>query len=252
MLLFVSPAFAARQSLEPLYTAARSHGIEVRKMLATWNKDRECAAIPHNSVGAVYGEQPFCEFIAQEMKWALYQNSIEWLSELPHTFLKRSIKYMTLADAKELEKASGSVLDRRFIAPADEVSFSTAIYVDRFPAVGDETPVFLSSNELWDVRCRYVILNGKIVTNCCYYAYNTFNEPIIWDAVCNLGNNTATNFMNTVLDHVRVAPSCVVDIGYLKEGGWAVIGSQPIWTANIFGCKPLPFLRALMSSCKQL
>ena len=63
---------------------------------------------------------------------------------------------------------------------------------------------------------------------------------------------TPQRFVDTLLDHVEVAPGCIIDVGYLKHAGWAVSGTKPIWSADLYGCNPNAFLDALFASCQRM
>ncbi len=245
MILFISPSYALRPETNRLIMAANRRNIKVHKCFNSWKETD--TSLDVYGVGAPYGEQAFCEFIAQEMRWNLYQNSLDWLSKLPHTFVKRSIRYLTMDKVKDVERLKGSILDKRFLTPADEQSFTPGIWSDRFPPVGDDTPVNVSTVDQWAVKFRFVIMNGKPVSECCYYAYGTYNTLSIWHTEVNFNGTTARDFLNSLLDQTNSA-ACIIDIGYLQNAqGWAVIGTQPIWTAELYGCDEDKFLEALVS-----
>ena len=39
--------------------------------------------------GIVYGEQLFCETIAQQMNWRLQKNPLDWLANIPEEYVRK-------------------------------------------------------------------------------------------------------------------------------------------------------------------
>jgi len=245
MILFISPKYGSRADSVKLIEAARKHHIRTETLLNNWNR-----VIAVNEKTALYGERAFCEFMAQEMRWNLYQNSLNWIAGLPHAFIKRSIKYMSLEGLQKLTKSDNSICNKRILEPADEPLFSTGIYT-RLPRVPSDTPILVSSVCEWAAKFRFVIIDGKVATSCCFQIESIFNEPVIWQTNYERDGITADAFVHTLLNHVNTAPGCVIDVGYIKGSGWAVVGTQPIWSAELYGCRPTPFLNALFEACKQ-
>lgn len=249
MILFISPKFGARPDSTKLINAAHARGIHTYTFLNNWNG--HSSFFKTGDIGALYGEHAFCDFAAQELRWNLYQNSLDWISKLPHAFIKRSIKYMTMEEVIDLENAQQSVLDARILEPADEPCFPAQVYPARFPRVPLNTPVLVSTNCKWKVKYRYIIANNRIVTSCCYLVDTVFNEPVIWQMKYNENDTTADEFIKTLLNHVNCAPGCVVDVGIIEGAGWAICGTYPIWSSELYGCDPKGFLEALFAACKQ-
>lgn len=250
MILFISPKYGAKADSVRLIEAARKRNIRTETLLNSWNTANK-EVLPGEEV-AVYGEHAFCEFIAQEMRWNLYQNSLDWIAQLPLTFTKRTIRYLTLEQVIATENSVRNILGQKVLEPADDPCFMKGIHETRFPKVPQDTPILVSMDHEWTMKYRYVIIDRKIATSCCYRVQGIYNEPAIWESRAVMDGITPESFVHTLLDNVNVAPSCVIDIGYLKNAGWAVSGTKPIWMAELYGCSPSRFLDALFASCKRL
>jgi hypothetical protein len=250
MILFISPKYGSRSDSVRLIEAARRSGIKTETLLNSW--ENVSKTISRGEDAALYGEHAFCEFIAQEMQWNLYQNSLDWVAKLPLTFIKRSIKCVTLEEVIEMENSGRCILDKRVLEPADDPCFQKGIHQTRFPRVPLDTPILVSLDQEWTTKFRFVVVNNKIVTSCCYRMCGIYNIPTIWKTHCELDGMTPERFMHTLLDTVNVAPGCVIDVGYLKNAGWAVSGTKPIWAAELYGCEPRPFLDALFAACQRM
>lgn len=249
MILFISPKYGARADSVSLIQAARSRGIRTETLLNNWHGISQL--IGKDEKVALYGETAFCEFIAQEMQWELVQNSLDWVTRLPQSFLKRSVKYMTLEEVIDVENHSQSILDKRILQSADEPIFSSGIYQTRFPRVPLDTPMLVSTNLEWTAKFRFIIVNKKIVSSCCFQIKNVFNQPVIWKTRFEHDNVDAISFVQNLLEHVSCAPGCVIDVGYIQDVGWSVYNTQPIWTTELYGCDPRGVLQALFAACKQ-
>lgn len=247
MKLFISPKYGYHSDSVRLIEAARAKNIETETLLNAWHgvsKDKEPVAL--------YGDHAFCEFVAQEMHWNLWQNSIDWITKIPNSFVKRDIVCCTLAELKDIQKTEQSILDCKWLEPADDPCFQPAIYTDYFPRVPEETPILASTVHEWVCKYRFVCIKGKIATSCCYRINKIFNTPNIWNTRYEGHGCTAESVMNTILNHFNTAPACVIDIGYIKEVGWSVISTQPIWAAEIYGCDASRFLDGLFYACQKL
>ncbi len=250
MILFISPKYGSKSDSVRLIEAARRANIRTETLLNNWHNVSK--TINQSERTALYGEHAFCEFVAQEMRWNLYQNSLDWITKLPLTFIKRSIQCVSLEEVIEMENSGRYVLGKRVLEPADDPCFHKGVHETNFPRVPLDTPILVSMNQEWEVKFRFVIANKKIATSCCYQMYGVYNSPSIWKAQVEIDGMTPDRFVHTLLDTVETAPGCVIDIGYLKNAGWAVSGAKPVWAAELYGCEPRPFVDALFAACVRM
>lgn len=249
MILYISPKYGCRPDTVRLIEAARKRNIHTETLLNRWN-----GQAPKGEPLAFYGEHAFCEFMAQELRYNLHQNSLDWVAQLPHAFVKRSVKCISLKEVIELENTTQQILGKRILEPADDPCFLGGIHEDRFPRVPDKTPILVSTDHEWVAKYRMIIINGRIATRCCYRVDNIFNTPTIWGMEYEERGINSIAFTRALLSHTNTAPACVIDVGMMKglarNEGWAVCGTYPIWSSPVFGCDPSQFLDGLFEACQ--
>ena len=61
----------------------------------------------------------------------------------------------------------------------------------------------------------------------------------------------ARDFANLVLQDARVTfpPAGVMDVGVIKDRGWAVVEANACWGTGIYGCYPRDVLKTLARAC---
>lgn len=252
MLLLISAKYGTKPDAVKLIEAARARHADTITLLNNWEQTKESISVSREQMVAPYGEHAFSEFVAQELNLNLFQNCLDWTPRLPHHFLKRTVRYMTLGDAYDIEAQQHSILGKRVLEPADEQCFTTGIYEESFPRVPKDTPILVHGDDEWVVKYRFIIINGQIASYCCYKVLNHFNTPTIWQNKYNHNGSTADGFVRTILNHFRVAPACVLDVGYIKDTGWSVWNTYPIWAADLYGCDPDAMLKGIFIACKQM
>lgn len=248
MILFISPNFGQRENIKNLISAAREQNIKTEICFLKFNKN----LITNDEFCAVYGEEAFCEWVAEECNLNLHQNSLDWIAKVAHPFVKRKINFLTLQEAKKEQKLNNSILNKKRIDPADDKCFKGGV-LDAFPNVSDSTPILLSDNVDWKFKFRYIIKEGKVVTRCCYQIDKLFNNKTTSQTNIKVAGIDNNSFMQTILTHINCAPSCVIDIGVNKETNmWGIIKTKPIWASDFLGCDPQFFLDALIHSCRKI
>jgi len=48
---------------------------------------------------------------------------------------------------------------------------------------------------------------------------------------------------------VQFPPAFVLDVGYIKDQGWAVVEANAAWGSGIYGCDPSMVLKVLKRAC---
>ena len=61
----------------------------------------------------------------------------------------------------------------------------------------------------------------------------------------------ARGFAETVVRaaNVECPPAFVLDVGYIKGQGWAVVEANECWASGIYYCDPIKVLGALRQAC---
>jgi hypothetical protein len=199
---------------------------------------------------AVYGEPLFAEYVAQTLGLRLQQPSVDWLPKLPHRWRGREVRLMTLAEARK-------VSNRSFIKPAEEKCFEARVYSSgaELPPPGplpEGLAVLVQDVVDWTTEFRCFVLNRTVVTVSAYWrdGQSAKLENGSWSS-----NDAelveATSFCETVLgDQSVVLPEAVaVDVGTIRNRGWAVIECNAAFAAGIYGCDPVAVLSVLRRAC---
>ena len=101
-----------------VWRAARPPQWETHR-LASWR-------VPEPLVGsgaAIYAEPLFAHAIAEPIDTRLIEPSLDWLTHLPESLLRRAVAFATLADARGLTNPA-------FIKPADDKCFPASVYAN--------------------------------------------------------------------------------------------------------------------------
>lgn len=198
----------------------------------------------------IYGEGIFANIVADELRLALLEPPFDFLSHLPEHYLLRDIRFSNLKDARKLNVP-------QFIKPAYDKSFEARVYdsgesllsPDILP---DELPVLVAEPVSWEIEFRCFILERQVATQSVYLIGGELarDETGMWLNTID-EQNGALQFVNTLLidSIVRMPPAFVLDVGYVKDRGWAVIEANPAWASGIYGCDPQAVLGVLERTC---
>ncbi len=228
-----------------LQAAALARGWQVER-LENWRAPLSLAE--HDLV--IYGEPLFAEVVAETLGCALLQTPPDWLARLPRRFLRREVACLTLGEARLLTQPM-------FVKPAEGKSFVARVYPhgtdllarDLLP---DETPVLISEPVQWDLEFRCFVLEHHVVASSPYLRVGELVEDengtwVASEAEC----AAAVDYAQTVLStpEISVPAAFVLDVGLLRDRGWAVIESNAAWGAGLYGCPPTAALDVLRRAC---
>lgn len=200
--------------------------------------------------GAVYGEQYFCEAIAEQMGWKLLKNPIDWIAKLPEEYIHRKVSFMKLEEARKIS-------EERFFKPADNPTFISRIYSSGLelpinPIFNDD-PVIVSDVMKFTSEYRCLVKDRQVIAACCYWLKKAGMEKAEINEQRNYENNieVVIEFVNKLVSDIRVdmAPAVVIDVGRFKKDTYTVIGTKPVWRAAAYGCEQVAFLDAIQSAC---
>lgn len=241
MLLIVTPNYKGEVPL--LAKTASSLGWDVYS--GGWRIPKHLLHQP----GAVYGEQFFCEVVAEQMKWKLLSNSFDWLAKVPEEYLNRKVSFMTLAEARK-------ITERKFIKPADDKCFVAKIYESgaELPKHDflDNTPTLVSDVVTITSEYRCFVKKRRVTAVCCYYYkpfgkeeaindpanYNNNNEPVIERCNKLLENKDIECVDGTVIDWMRFA-----------KDQYSVLECNPVYASGAYGCEMVAVLDAIAAAC---
>jgi hypothetical protein len=184
---------------------------------------------------AVYAEPLLATRIAQHLGLDLLGPADDWLPSIQECWRKRSIQ---LADMKDARNGA----ERRFIKSAGGKEFDARIYdsgrdLPHGEMISDSLPVLVQEVVHWDVEYRCFVSERTVKAASSYWRHGkeARDENKIWsDAEL----PDAAEFCNEFLrdSDVHVPEACVIDVGIIRERGWAVIECNAAWSSGIYGC----------------
>ncbi|MCD6052537.1 MAG: uncharacterized protein K0Q55_3955 [Verrucomicrobia bacterium] len=234
---------SARQTddTQKLWRACISEGWKIER-IHSW----KVPAISPTDV-AVYGEPLFGKHVSSTLDFRLLDPSIDWLPNLPLKYRGRDVRLTTLAEAR-------TITHRCFLKPADEKCFPARVYDHggELPAIGllpEDVPVLVQDVVAWTVEYRCFILNRQILTASAYWRHESLAKDAegIWSSPPE-EEAAARQFCDSVLQDasVELPTAVVVDVGHIKEHGWAVVEANAAWASGTYGCDPAQVLKVLL------
>ena len=246
MFFFISPNFKDKPEVEKLAALAASRGYKVLFPKNLWG-----AHYPVGECGIVLGEQAFAEYLAQEMRWNLCQNSIGYMEEISYHYAKRLVKIETIANAKKFEHEKHKYRKELRAADNDRL-FDAGIYNDYPEQVPEESIVMRSVSQEWTHKYRFLIQSGKVIDGYKYKNYRVENVPGITSLlndVRDASGQTCREYLESFMVVNATAPACVIDVGFIDDVGWAIIDTHPVWMTPPSYFDTEAFLKALITSC---
>lgn len=241
--LILSPRFTPDSMA--LRNAAIELGWDVER-LRTWRP-------PNEFVGrdvVPYGEPLFAAVVADALQLALIEPQLSWVAELPFDLRRREIQFTDLAAARAIDHPA-------FIKPADDKCFQARVYamgseLPEIESLGARSPVLVSDPVSWESEFRCFVLEKRVAAMS-VYSHNgdlVETEDGNWPASPSESKD-ALDFANLVLQDAQVSfpPAGVLDVGVIKDRGWAVVEANACWGAGIYGCDAHSVLRTLARAC---
>jgi hypothetical protein len=218
-----------------LQQAALTRGWQVER-LANW---RPPSWLRDESL-VFYGEPLFADVVAGPLGLALLEPTPDWLTQLPSHFLRRTVRWGTLAEARLCTSPV-------FIKPALDKCFQAGVYTsgaalpDTVAVLPETTPVLVSEPVHWEIEFRCFVLEHTLVTMSAYLREGSLVEAEdgSWPASAE-ETTEAEHYIHAVVeDHaVALPPAVVVDIGRIASRGWAIIEANSAWGSGLYGCDP--------------
>jgi hypothetical protein len=199
---------------------------------------------------AIYGEPLFAHHVAQTFGLRLLEPAVDWLPRLTAEWRGREVRLMNLADARNIR-------ERAFIKPAEEKCFEARVYSDgsELPTPGplpETLPVLVQEVVEWTLEFRCFVLDGRVVTASPYWRDGQLAkaEDESWRA-SDAEMQEAILFCERIaqVPGVSIPSAVVVDVGTIRNRGWAVIECNAAWGSGIYGCDPVEVLRVLRRAC---
>ena len=211
--------------------AWRESGGEVIRLARFW----ETPALENESV-CVYGGSNFSLVVAQKLGLELISPADDWLLKLDSRWLKRKVFSRTLA---EIEGVSFPI----FAKPLVPKTFRAAVYgssqelADECRGLEQETKLLFGEVIRFEAEARAFVVNQQLL-DCQIYEGN--------------GDlSSAEVFIRSFLQDESLPPTCVIDVGFIADRGWAIVESNASWGAGLNGCNASRVLPAIALATKR-
>ncbi|MEO1033282.1 MAG: ATP-grasp domain-containing protein [Bacteroidota bacterium] len=220
---------------------------------ATYNKDDlrsiRCLKwdVPFDerkNVIGVYGEDFFTTHVAGQCGLHLCNVDDHWLSTVPNQYLKRAVTRQKLKDVS---------VEDSFIKPVEAKYFKAGIYktkeaINGFNNLDKDQYVYTSTVVEWDCEVRTFVQDYDIKTQSTYLKDGQY----YMDTHIPKDKDGFKKFTNAFLNdpEVKLPKAIVIDFGYIKGFGWALIEANPVYSSGIYACDPLKVLEVIIKSCE--
>lgn len=180
------------------------------------------------------------------------QDTYDLTRHIPEKWLKRKVSRTTY---KSLKEATYPL----FIKPIPDKQFEAKVYnsfeeVNTMPVWAKPTGfVYTSEPVEFLIEIRAFIRNQRLQTDSPYMMngkpieIKKDSHTLAYPAYRKYPKEMVSFFGNIedFLDEVDLPVSCVVDFGYIKDKGWAVIELNNSYTSGIYDCNPEKVLRCV-------
>lgn len=181
----------------------------------------------------LYGNDAFCLVLAQKLRLSLVSPPDSLLLHIGERMLKRRLRGMTLSATRNLVFPS-------FVKSAVPKIFRAAVYASRneiemaTEGLEPSTLTLVSDAVTFDSEVRCWILDGQILSLAAY-------EGVLVSG--------ALEFASEVAAHPLLPATYVLDIGFVRDRGWAVIEANAAWGAGLNCCEPHAAVSCLTRAC---
>lgn len=211
--------------------------------LPNWQLTSETITDP-----VIYGEPLFAKIIADRLSVKLLDPDLDWLVTLPTNYLKRRVIYTTLAEARNISEIM-------FIKPAADKCFPARVYqsgrqLPIIEALPDDTPVLAAEPVEWEIEFRTFIQKRTLQAISSYWCRSGSTQQAdgSWYAT-EREYQQAAEFCTEVINNsqVKLPDAVVVDVGIIKDRGWAVIEANSVYSSGLYGCDSTAVLKVIQA-----
>ncbi|MBI2395981.1 MAG: ATP-grasp domain-containing protein [Deltaproteobacteria bacterium] len=171
----------------------------------------------------VYGNDSFCLVLAEKLGLELVSPSDDVLVHAPDHLLHRRVRIVLLGGVD----ARGFPL---FVKPVSPKQFRGAVYpstealAEETRGLPPDTQVIVSEVVSIVAEARAFVLGPTVKTCAIYEGTGDVNQ--------------AAKFAERVVQALDLPRTCVVDVGLLSDGRWALVECNATWGAGLNGCDP--------------
>ena len=236
--LILPPKFSEESNR--IRKAALAEGWQVER-LPSWRIPDHLHGVPV----AIYGEPLFVAHVEEVLGVKFPAPPEDWLLHLPAELVHRKIMAMPLSEARLLE-------DRWFIKPADYKTFKAGVFPNGAALPSEEEApgkdlTLISEVVHWESEFRFFMRAGKAVAGSVYFRNGeTAEVEGSWPSTAEEfqhAKDIAEQAFAATVD--RLPETVVIDTGYIRGKGWAVIEANPAWGSGLYGADPNLVLEVL-------
>ena len=181
----------------------------------------EIPAEVDRTAAKLYGNDTFCLVVAQKLGLTLLAPDDGIIVSASPGLVRRTIALQSLAEL-------GTSAFPLFVKPATPKQFRGAVYQSfqslqlECSGLPDSTEVLVSEVIGFDAEARSFVLDGIIRTCSVYEGEGNVDQ--------------AAKLSERVVMALELPRTCVVDVGMLADGTWALIELNSTWGAGLNGC----------------
>lgn len=170
----------------------------------------------------VYGSDSFSLVLAQKLGLHLVSPPDDLLGQLERTWLGRTIKVRDLDSVTQAELPM-------FIKPVVPKLFRADVYQTlgglqaECKGLEPETRVLVSDVVEFVGEARFFVLDGVPATGAIYEGSGDIEK--------------ALGFVTGLAGNSRLPATCVLDVGLMKDGDWALVETNATWGSGLNGCE---------------
>jgi hypothetical protein len=208
--------------------AWRKSGGEVIRLARFW----ETPALRNEPV-CLYGGSNFSLVVAQKLGLELISPADDWLLKIDSKWLKRKLFNRTLA---EIEDVSFPI----FVKPLVPKTFRAAVYnssqelADECRGLEKQTSLLFGEVVRFESEARAFVAERQILDCQIYEGHGELHG--------------AEDFIRSFLKTEPVLPTCVIDVGFIVDRGWAIVEAHASWGAGLNGCDAHKVLPAIATA----
>lgn len=184
-----------------------------------------------------YGGVAFCTTLAERLGLTLVGPTLDHLCHIDYRWLQRKIRL------RRMNSLSGNDFPS-FVKSMDYKLLPSAVYrsMESFPyrhcGQNGSTPLLVADVVEFALEARALIREGEVVSIGPYHRRAT---PV---------PSRAKHFVQEFVEHNEVPGACVVDVGLLKSGIWALVEMNPVWAADPLGCDLEAFVHCIRKASR--
>lgn len=233
--LILSPRHT--EDSQRLWRTAGRLGWRVER-LASWRIPDDLLTVPEP---VLYVEALMAPTLAGPLGLTLAEPSDDWLPTLPEEYRKRSVRLTTLGEARALSEPA-------FVKPPNDKSFEAKVYPpgevpSQFP---DDMPVLVSEVVAWEKEVRCFVLDRQLRTYSLYLRDGVLQKEAGYESTDEEDAEVRAFVGRMLADpRVRLPRAVVLDVGVIRDRGWAAVELNSAWGAGIYGCDPVEVLEVI-------